>query len=104
VRSLKRRTEDRLTGVRNLPLAETIYLFRCGETGLYAFTADPNGQTLPSGIYPQIKWRLARRVTQHPTTNSPGRKIARAILDAIAKHGFHLSHAAVDSALHSALR
>jgi hypothetical protein len=82
--------------------AEAIYLFRCGETGLYAFTADPNGQILPSVIYPQIKWRLEQRV--RPATNSPGRKIARATLDAIAKHGFHLTHSAVNSAPHAALR
>jgi hypothetical protein len=87
-----------------LPPAEAIYLFRCGETGLFAFTADPNGQILPSGMYPQIKWRLEQRVTLRTATNLRGRKIARAALDAIAKHGFHLTHAAVNSAPHAAPR
>ena len=27
---------------------KTIYVFRCGESGLYAFTADPKGHILPS--------------------------------------------------------
>ena len=76
---------------------KTIYLFRCGESGLYAFTADPSGQILPSRIYPQIRWRFERRVTLHPDRNSPKRKIVRAILDAIAEHGFHLTHAAINA-------
>jgi hypothetical protein len=77
--------------------AKTIYLFRCGESGLYAFTADPSGHTLPSRIYPQIRWRFERRVTLRPSKNSPKRKMASAILDAIAEHGFHLTHAAVSA-------
>jgi hypothetical protein len=81
----------------DMSLPKTIYLFRCGESGLYAFTADPSGQILPSRIYPQIRWRFERRVTLHPDRNSPKRKIVRAILDAIAEHGFHLTHAAVNA-------
>jgi hypothetical protein len=75
--------------------AKTIYLFRCGESGLYAFTADPSGHVLPSRIYPQIRWRFERRVTLHPDENSLRHKIVSKILDAIAEHGFHLTHAAV---------
>ena len=80
-----------------MSLAKTIYLFRCGESGLYAFTADPSGYILPSRIYPQIRWRLERRVTLRPDKNSLKHKIASKILDAIAEHGFHLTHAAVNS-------
>jgi hypothetical protein len=94
VSSLKKRLQNRGADVRNLPLAEVVYLFRCGETGLYAFTADPNGQMLPSKLYPQIKWRLERRMTLRPAANSPEGKVSRATLAAIAKHGFHLTHAA----------
>jgi hypothetical protein len=85
-----------------MSLAKTVYLFRCGESGLYAFTADPSGHILPSRIYPQIRWRFERRVILRPAKNSPKRKIASAILDAIAEHGFHLTHAAV-SAEHRAI-
>jgi hypothetical protein len=80
-----------------MSLAKTVYLFRCGESGLYAFTADPSGHTLPSRIYPQIRWRFERRVIPRPAKNSSKRKIASAILDAIAEHGFHLTHAAVSA-------
>jgi hypothetical protein len=75
----------------------TIYLFRCGESGLYAFTADPSGQILPSRIYPQIRWRFERRVTLRSDENSLRHKIVSKILDAIAEHGFHLTHAAVNA-------
>jgi hypothetical protein len=80
-----------------MPFAKTIYLFRCGESGLYAFTADPSGHILPSRIYPQIRWRFERRVTLRPDRNSPKWQIASAILDAITEHGFHLTHAAVNA-------
>jgi hypothetical protein len=92
----KRQFENRRATARLL-LAKTIYLFRCGESGLYAFTADPSGHILPSRIYPQIRWRFERRVTLRPDRNAQTRKIASAILDAIAEHGFHLTHAAVNA-------
>jgi hypothetical protein len=91
----KKQLENRPMAARRLSLAKTIYLFRCGESGLYAFTADPSGYILPSRIYPQIRWRLERSVTLQRNGYSPNRKIVRAILDAIAEHGFHLTHAAV---------
>jgi hypothetical protein len=94
---LKRQFENRPMAARRLSLAKTIYLFRCGESGLYAFTADPSGHILPSRIYPQIRWRFERPVMLQPDRNSPKREIVRAILDAIAKHGFHLTHVAVNA-------
>ena len=81
----------------NMSLAKTVYLFRCGESGLYAFTADPSGHILPSRIYPQIRWRFERRVTLCSDENSLRHKIVSKILDAIAEHGFHLTHAAVNA-------
>jgi hypothetical protein len=80
-----------------MSLAKTVYLFRCGESGLYAFTADPSGHVLPSRIYPQIRWRFERRVTLRSDENSLRRKIVSKILDAIAEHGFYLTHAAVNA-------
>ena len=38
--------------------ANRIYVFRCNETGLYAFTADREGCMLPSQMYPQITWQF----------------------------------------------
>ena len=98
VSSLKKRIRNRGADIRNLPFAEAIYLFRCGETGLYALTADPSGKILPSKLYPQIKWRLERHVTLQPAANSPDGRISRATRGAIAKHGFYLTHAAAHSA------
>jgi len=94
---LEKKFEGRRAAARYLSLAKTIYLFRCGESGLYAFTADPSGHVLPSRIYPQIRWRFERRVTLRPDKNSPKHEIASKILDAIAEHGFHLTHAAVNA-------
>jgi hypothetical protein len=94
---LKKQFENRRTAARGLLLAKTIYLFRCGESGLYAFTADPSGHVLPSRIYPQVRWRFERHVTLRPDENSLKHKIASKILDAIAEHGFHLTHAAVNA-------
>jgi hypothetical protein len=36
-------------------------------------------------------------VTLRPDENSPKHEIASKILDAIAEHGFHLTHAAVNA-------
>src|SRR3984957_19089699 len=94
---LKRQFESQLAAARCLSLAKTIYLFRCGESGLYAFTADPSGNILPSRIYPLIRWRFERRVTPRSEENSLRHKILSEILDAIAEQGFHLTHAAVNA-------
>jgi len=93
------RIEDRQSGVQFLSSAKTVYIFRCGESGLYAFTLDPNGHVLPSRIYPAIRWRFDRSVTLRPDGISPQSCIAKALLTAIAKHGFHLTHVAVNAEL-----
>jgi hypothetical protein len=99
VSRLKRHFQNQGTRIRHPPLAEAIYLFRCGETGLYALTADPSGKILPSKLYPQIKWRLERHLPLRPAANSPDGKISRATRGAIAKHGFYLTLATAHSAL-----
>ena len=71
--------------------ANSIYVFRCGESGLYAFTADRTGRILPSRIYPQVRWRLERRVTLRRDKNSANQEIINATLDAIRRHGFYLT-------------
>jgi hypothetical protein len=96
---LKKRVESGQSGGRYSAPVQTIYLFRCGESGLYAFTADPKGHILPSRIYPRVRWRFERPVTLRLEKNSPRREIAKAALDAIARHGFHLAHAAINAEL-----
>jgi hypothetical protein len=71
-----------------------IYVFRCDESGLYAFTADRKGRMLPSQIYPQISWRFEQTLTLRLDGDSSCDKLLRATLDGVAKHGFHLIHAA----------
>ena len=80
---------------RSSSRAKPIYIFRCGESGLYTFTADPKGHILPSQMYSRIHWRLERTILLRLDGNSPGAKI----FDAIEMHGFHLAHASVDEQL-----
>jgi hypothetical protein len=84
---------------RSLSPTKPIYIFRCGETGLYAFTADSKGRILPSRLYPRIYWRLQRRILLRLDRNSPQAKILLTVFDAIEMHGFHLVHASVDEQL-----
>jgi hypothetical protein len=72
-----------------------IYVFRCDESGLYAFAADRKGRMLPSQIYPQISWRFEQTLTLRLDGDSSRDKILRATLDGVAKRGFHLIHAAI---------
>ena len=50
---------------------------------------------LPSQIYPQISWRFEQALALRFDGNSSRDKILRATLDGVAKHGFHLIHAAI---------
>ena len=77
----------------NEPKANSIYLFRCNDSGLYAFTADHTGQILPSHLYPRIRWRFERCVAIQPNQKPAKKEAVTATLDAIKKHGFYLTHA-----------
>lgn len=76
-------------------LAKQIYVFRCNESGLYAFTTDREGRMLPSQMYPQITWRFEHTLTFQPDGNSWRDQILRVTLDGLAERGFHLIHAAL---------
>jgi hypothetical protein len=102
--SLKEPIENRHAGSPSSPVTKTIYLFRCGDSGLYALTADSSGSALPSRIYPQIRWRFERLVTVRTDSNCLKRKIVQAMLDSIAEGGFKLIHASVNPELHATLR
>src|SRR6476620_7691282 len=95
----KKRFENRRSERQCMSPTETIYVFRFGDSGLYAFTADPKGHVLPSRIYPQIDWRFQRSVTLRLDGSPPTKRMVRVILDAIIKHGFHLIHAAANTEL-----
>jgi hypothetical protein len=71
----------------------SIYVFRCNDSALYALTGDRTGQILPSHIYPRISWRLERCVTLHRHQNPANKKFISATLKAIRKCGFFLTHA-----------
>jgi hypothetical protein len=76
-----------------------LYLFRGGESGLYALATDPEGHKLPSQLYPRIRWSLVRCVVLRLDESSSNTAIVNVALDAIAEHGFHLAHAAVHAEL-----
>jgi hypothetical protein len=78
--------------------ATSIYIFRCNDGGLYAFTGDRTGQILPSHIYPRIRWRLVRCVTLQRHQSRAKKKRFTATLDAIKKRGFYLTHAGAKEA------
>ena len=73
-----------------------IYVFRCNEGALYAFTVDRTGPTIPSHIYPRISWRLERCVTLHRRHNSENKELIEIALKAIKKHGFYLTPAGAE--------
>jgi hypothetical protein len=75
--------------------AKRIYVFRCNESGLYAFTTDREGCMLPSQMYPQITWRFEHTVMLRLDGNSWRDQILRVTLDGVAERGFHLIHAAL---------
>lgn len=75
--------------------AKRIYVFRCNENGLYAFTTDREGRMLPSQMYPQITWRFEHTVMFSLDGNSWRDQILRVTLDGVAERGFHLIHAAL---------
>jgi hypothetical protein len=77
--------------------AEVDYIFRCGETGLYALTADRTGDILPSQIYPQVRWRFERPLAHRRDQNAAKLEFIKATLDAVRRRGFYLTHAGARS-------
>ena len=76
--------------------AHSVYVFRCGESGVYAFTADRTGRILPR-IYPRLRWNLKRQVTFQQDKNAAKQETVKATLDAIRKRGFCLAFAGAKS-------
>jgi len=74
----------------------SVYIFRCGESGIYAFTVDRTGQVLPR-IYPRVRWTLDRQVTLGRDSNAAKQESIKTMLDAIGKRGFYLSFAGTKS-------
>ena len=96
---LEERVSDRRPRDGRSAPARRLYVFRCGESGLYALAADPQGHALPWRLYPQIRWLLQRSVILRQQENASNTAIVNVVLDAIAEHGFHLAHAAVHAEL-----
>jgi hypothetical protein len=95
VRTTHAASEKRDCRNGSLSLGKKVYVFRCEESGLYAFAADRKGRMLPSQIYPQISWRFEQTLTLRFDGNSSRDKLLRSTLDGVAKHGFYLIHAAI---------
>ena len=87
--------EKRVAKIDTQSPANRIYVFRCNENGLYAFTADREGRMLPSQMYPQITWQFEYTLLLRLDGNSWRDQILRVTLDGVAERGFHLVHAAL---------
>jgi hypothetical protein len=88
-------SEKHFTQIDAQSPAKRIYVFRCNESGLYAFTADREGRMLPSQMYPQITWQFEHTLMLRLNGNSWRNQILRVTLDGVAERGFHLIHAAL---------
>ena len=73
--------EKRVAKIDTQSPANRIYVFRCNETGLYAFTADREGCMLPSQMYPQITWQFEYTLLLRLDGNSWRDQILRVTLD-----------------------
>jgi hypothetical protein len=87
--------EKQLTEIDGQSPEKRIYVFRCNESGLYAFTADREGRMLPSQMYPQITWQFEHTLALRLNGDSWRDQILRVTLDGVAERGFHLIHAAL---------
>ena len=86
--------EKQLTKIDAQSPPKRIYVFRCNESGLYAFTADREGRMLPSQMCPEISWGFEQALTFRLDGNSWRDSILSVMLDRVLEHGFHLIHAA----------
>ncbi len=74
---------------------QTIHLFRCGTSGLYALTNDRSGTVLPAAGCCPAGWHFERSIALPPQEALPKSELLRATLSAIARHGYYLSDAAI---------
>jgi hypothetical protein len=77
-----------------LSKSQKIYVFRYGATALYALTIDRSGHNLPlqTGT---ADWRFERHLTLRRDKNAPKYELIKTTLAALARHGFILTHAAI---------
>jgi hypothetical protein len=76
-----------------LSISKTVYVFRCGTSGLYALTTDRSGEYLPVHGCCPAGWGFERSIAI--AAESSTNELVRATLSAIAKQGYYLSHAAI---------
>jgi len=79
---------------QGLSISQKIYVFRYRATALYALTADSTGRNLLSLASP-ASWQFEWSITLRLDKSSPKQELIRATLAAIGKHGFYLTHAAL---------
>lgn len=84
----------RLFPGQSLSNSHKIWVFRYGATALYALTADSTGRNLPLYAFP-AGWQFERSITLRLDRSSPKHDLIKATLAAIGKHGFYLTHAAL---------
>ena len=79
---------------QGLSISQKIYVFRYGATALYALAADSTGRNLPSLAF-SASWQFERSITLRLDKSLPKQELIKAALAAIGKHGFYLTHAAL---------
>ena len=77
-------------------IAHSVYLFRCGESGVFAVTVDRTGQILPR-VYPRMRWSFQRQVALRSDDNAAKQGTFKAALDSIKRRGFCLTYAGARS-------
>jgi hypothetical protein len=78
-------------------MSKVIHVFRCGTRALYALTADRSGDSLPAQVCGPAGWRFERTVAVELDARSAAYDLAKATFAAIEKHGFYLTHAALET-------
>jgi hypothetical protein len=86
----------RLFPGQSLSNSHKICVFRYGATALYALTADSTGQNLPLLASP-VGWQFVQSIMLRLDKSSPKHDLIKATLAAIGKHGFYLTHAALQA-------
>src|SRR5215472_12114240 len=83
----------------NLSRSKTVYVFQSGDTALFALTADPTGEILPSQVCGLTGWRRVRSLTLDLGNGKQIDECTTVTLAAIKKHGFYLAHGAIHGTL-----
>jgi hypothetical protein len=84
-----------ICAIKEMLAVQTIHVFRCGTSGLYALTIGRSGKTLLPAVCCAAGWRFEKSIRLSERKLSAQGELAIATLAAIAKQGYYLTHAAI---------